>query len=166
MFILSFMNPALGDISVKILLHVISEIFLSMFSSRTFMVSQFKFKSFIHLEFLFWCGVLGDQVSFFFFKKYIYWLCYYSCPIFSPSLTSSLRTSSHLHSLALVHVHGSYLKVLWLLHFLYYPYPPPVYCVPTIYATYSLYLFPLSPPPTPLLITLHVISISVILFLF
>ena len=34
------------------------------------------------------------------------------------------------------------------------------------YGTYSLYLFPLSPPPTLLLITLHVISISVIVFLF
>ena len=41
--------------------------------------------------------------------------------------------------------------------------PSPVYFLPTIYATYSLYLSPLSPPPTPLLITLHVISISVIL---
>ena len=43
---------------------------------------------------------------------------------------------------------------------------PPVYFLPTIYATYSLYHSPLSPPPTPLLITLHVISISVVLFLF
>ena len=34
--------------------------------------------------------------------------------------------------------------------------------VPTIYASYSLYLFPHSPLPPPL-ITLHVISISVIL---
>ena len=34
----SFMSLALGDISVKILLHRISEIFLTMFSSRTFMV--------------------------------------------------------------------------------------------------------------------------------
>ena len=41
-----------------------------------------------------------------------------------------------------------------------------VYFLPTIYATQSLYLSPLSPPPTPLLITLHVISISVVLFLF
>ena len=38
--------------------------------------------------------------------------------------------------------------------------------LPTIYATYFLYRFPLSSPPTPLLITLYVISISVILFLF
>ena len=51
LFILSFMPLALGDIVVKILLHGISEIFLLMFSSRTFMVSQLIFKSFIHLEF-------------------------------------------------------------------------------------------------------------------
>ena len=49
----------------------------------------------------------------------------------------------------IVHVHGSHLKVLWLLHFPYYSYPLPVYFLPTIYATYSLYVFPLSPPPTP-----------------
>ena len=39
LFILSFMSLALGDIAVKILLHGMSEIFLLMFSSRTFMVS-------------------------------------------------------------------------------------------------------------------------------
>ena len=39
LFILSFMTLALGDISVKILLHGMSEIFLPMFSSRTLMVS-------------------------------------------------------------------------------------------------------------------------------
>ena len=37
-FIFSFMSLALGDILVKILLHGIAEIFLSMFSPRTFMV--------------------------------------------------------------------------------------------------------------------------------
>ena len=47
-FILPFMSLALGDISVKILLHWISGIFLPMFSSRTFMVSWLIFKSFIH----------------------------------------------------------------------------------------------------------------------
>ena len=52
LFILSFMFFALADISVKILLHGISEIFLPMFS-RTFMVSRLTFKSFIHLEFIF-----------------------------------------------------------------------------------------------------------------
>ena len=38
LFILSFMSLALGDMSVKLLLHGMSEIFLPMFSSRTFMV--------------------------------------------------------------------------------------------------------------------------------
>ena len=38
-FILSFMSLALGDISVKMLLHGIYEIFLLMFFSRTFMVA-------------------------------------------------------------------------------------------------------------------------------
>ena len=57
LFILSFMSLALGDLSVKILLHGISEIFLLMFSSRTFMVLRLIFKSFIHLEFIFVYGV-------------------------------------------------------------------------------------------------------------
>ena len=38
LFILSFMSFTIGDILVEILLHGISEIFLPMFSSRTFMV--------------------------------------------------------------------------------------------------------------------------------
>ena len=38
LFILSFMSLTLGDMSVKISLCGISEIFLPMFSSRTFMV--------------------------------------------------------------------------------------------------------------------------------
>ena len=46
LFIISFMSLALGDISVKILLHGISEIFLPMFSSTTFMVLRLIFKSF------------------------------------------------------------------------------------------------------------------------
>ena len=53
LFILSFMSLALGDISVKVLLRGLSEIFLPMLSSRTFMVLQLIFKSFIHLEFIF-----------------------------------------------------------------------------------------------------------------
>ena len=57
LFILSFMSLVLGDISVKMLLHGMSEIFLPMFSSRTCIVSQLIFKSFIHLEFIFVCGV-------------------------------------------------------------------------------------------------------------
>ena len=57
LFILSFMSLALGDISVKILLLEISEIFLPMFSSMTLMVSRLIFKPFIHLEFIFVYGV-------------------------------------------------------------------------------------------------------------
>ena len=48
LFILSFMSLALGDTSVKILLHGMSETFLLMSSSRTFIVSPLIFKSFIH----------------------------------------------------------------------------------------------------------------------
>ena len=39
LIILSFMSFDLGDMSVKMLLHGMSEIFLLMFSSRTYMVS-------------------------------------------------------------------------------------------------------------------------------
>ena len=59
-FVYSFLySLALGDISVKTLLHGISEISLLIFSSRTVMVSQLIFKSFIHLEFIFVYGVSG-----------------------------------------------------------------------------------------------------------
>ena len=51
--ILSFMSLALRAISLEILFSEIPEIFLPRFSSRTFMVSQLIFKSFIHLEFIF-----------------------------------------------------------------------------------------------------------------
>ena len=57
LFILSFMSLALGDVSVRMLLDGMSEIFLPMFSSRTFMVLRLIFKSFIHLEFIFVYGV-------------------------------------------------------------------------------------------------------------
>ena len=39
LFILSFMSLALGDMAVRMLLRGMSEIFLPMFSPRTFMVS-------------------------------------------------------------------------------------------------------------------------------
>ena len=53
LFILSFMSLALRDVSVRMLLCGMSEIFLPMFSSRTFTVSWFIFKPFIHFEFIF-----------------------------------------------------------------------------------------------------------------
>ena len=66
LFILSFMSLALGDVSVRMLLRGMSEIFLPMFYSRTFMVLQLIFKSFIHLEFIFVYGV-STWLSFTFF---------------------------------------------------------------------------------------------------
>ena len=57
LFILSFMSLALGDVSVRMLLCGMSEIFLPMFSYRTFMVLQLIFKSFIHFEFTLLYGV-------------------------------------------------------------------------------------------------------------
>ena len=57
LFILSFVSLALGDVSVRMLLRGMSEIFLPMFSSRTFVVSCLTFKSFISLEFIFVYGV-------------------------------------------------------------------------------------------------------------
>ena len=62
---ISFMSLALGDISVKILLRGISEIFLSMYSSMTVMVSRLILQSFIHLEFIFVYGV-GSWLGFIF----------------------------------------------------------------------------------------------------
>ena len=69
LFIFSFMSLALGDISVKILLHGVSEILMHMFSSWIFMVSWLVFKSFIHLEFIFvysvnwWSGFIFLHVA-------------------------------------------------------------------------------------------------------
>ena len=57
LFILSFMSLALGGVSVKMLLRGMSEIFLPLFSFRTFMVLQLIFKYCIHLEFIFVYGV-------------------------------------------------------------------------------------------------------------
>ena len=57
LFILSFMSLGLGDVSMRMLLRGKSEIVLPMFSSRTFMVLQLIFKSFIHLEFIFVYGL-------------------------------------------------------------------------------------------------------------
>ena len=72
--------------------------------------------------------------------------------------------SSH-HHFPTFHVHRSYIQILWLLHFLYYSLSPPVCFVPTI-----MLLIPCTFPPFSPFLQLadifHVISISVILFLF
>ena len=57
LFILSFMSLALGDVSARMLLRGMSEIFLPMFSSSACMVLRLIFKSFSHHEFIFVYGV-------------------------------------------------------------------------------------------------------------
>ena len=56
LFTLSFMSLALGDMSVRMLLGGMFEIFVPMFSSRTFMVLRLICKSFTHLGFIFVYG--------------------------------------------------------------------------------------------------------------
>ena len=57
-FVYSFLYvPCFGDMSVRMLLRGMCEIFLPMFSSRTLMVLRLIFKSFIHLEFILLYGV-------------------------------------------------------------------------------------------------------------
>ena len=58
LFILLFISLVLKDILAKILLCGISGILLALFSSRTFMLSQLMFKSFIHFEFILVCSSL------------------------------------------------------------------------------------------------------------
>ena len=65
LFILSFMSLALGAVSVRMLLRGMSEIFLPVFSSSTFMVLRLIFKSFTHLEFVFVYGKLVIEFHFF-----------------------------------------------------------------------------------------------------
>ena len=52
LFIHSFMSLALGDVSMRMLLCGMSEIFLPMFSSRTSMVLRLIFKSLYKRKFL------------------------------------------------------------------------------------------------------------------
>ena len=90
LFTPSFMSLALGDVSVKILLCEISEIFLPMFSSRTLMLPQLVLKSFIHLEFTFvygisWCSSfiflhVAVQISQHHFLKRLFFLHFLLLP--------------------------------------------------------------------------------------
>ena len=93
----------------------------------------------------------GTEVFFFNFLFFNIFIDYAITvvPFPRPLLHSILPTPSLPHSPPIVHIHGSYLEVLWLLHFLHYSCPPPVYFPPIIYATYSLYLYPPLPLPLP-----------------
>ena len=84
---------------------------------------------------------------------------------FPPSLHSILPTPSLPHS--------PYSSCPWVIHVKFFGFYIFIlfFSSPCLFSTYHLcYLFsvpfPLSPPPTPPLVTLHVISISVIPFLF
>ena len=57
LFIFAFISNILGGGSQRILLWCISESVLPMFSSRSFIVSGLTFRSLIHFEFIFVCGV-------------------------------------------------------------------------------------------------------------
>ena len=126
------------------------------FSLRCSLDSAYKWD---HVVFVFlW-------LAYFFLKNIFYWLCYYSCPIFPPLFPSALHTPSHLHSPPLVHVHVSYISSLAS------TFPILFLTSPCLFSTYNLcYLFsvplpPLSPSHFPT-DNPHVISISMILFLF
>ena len=84
-FVYSFLYVScLGDILVKILLHGISEMFLPMFSFRTFIASRLIFKSFIHLECIVVCGVSW-------WSSFIFFAC--SCPhLPTPFIEESIFT--------------------------------------------------------------------------
>ena len=88
-------------------------------------------------------------------------LSHFFSPLYSPQPCTSLPPASPDLS-----------SCPWVIHIssLAFPFPllfltSPVYSVPN-YAFYSLYLFPDSLPSSSPLITLHMISLSVILFLF
>ena len=107
------------------------------------------------------CSFLGlSRIldSFFnsFFFKYIYWLCYDSCPISTPPLHSILSTPSLPHS-------PPYSSCPWviLMSSLASTFPTLFLPSPCLFSTYHLcYLFSVPfppsppPPPTPLMTTL------------
>ena len=104
---------------------------------------------------------------FLFFLILIYFIDYaitvvpFFSPLYSPlPCTSPPTIIPHLSSCPWV-IHVNSLASSFPILFLTSP-----YFVPTIYASYSLYLFPHSSLSLSPLITLHVISISMTLFLF
>ena len=63
LLIFVFISIALGDRPKKTLVQSMSDNFLPVFSSRSFMVSCLMFKSLSHFEFIFVYGVSGSNVT-------------------------------------------------------------------------------------------------------
>ena len=83
-----------------------------------------------------------------YFLKYILSICYYSCPMFCLLFPSTLYTPTRIPA----PTPASFSSCPWVVHIssLASTFPilfltSPVYYLPTIYASYSLYLFSLSP---------------------
>ena len=101
-----------------------------------------------------------------FLKNMFYWLCYYSCPICPPF--------TPLHpAYLLLPTFSPFSSCPWVIHIrsLASTFPTLFLPSPCLFSTYHLcYLFSVPFPPSPLLTppltTLHVISISMVLFLF
>ena len=66
LFIFAFISSILGGGSERILLWFMSESVLPMFSSKSFIVYGLTFKSWIHFEYMFLCGVRKCSTFIFF----------------------------------------------------------------------------------------------------
>ena len=82
------------------------------------------------------------------------------------SLPSCTPTPIHIPPLQFISMGRTYKFFGFYISYTILNLPLSIFYLPSIYATFYLYLFPLSPPAISPLITLHVISISVFLFMF
>ena len=92
LFLYAFISIILGNNSKKILLWLMSKSVLLMFSSKSFRLSSLTFRSLIHFEFIFVCGVKkyynfiilhvsGQFSQHHFLKKQSYLHCIFSLPL-------------------------------------------------------------------------------------
>ena len=96
----------------------------------------------------------------------LYLLCYYSCPTFSPLPPSAEYPQSLQQSPPqFMSMGGTYEFFSFSISYTIFNLHLSILYLP-FYASYSLYLVPHSPPSPSPLIALHVISISMFLFLF
>ena len=84
-----------------------------------------------------------NHILFYLFLNIFYWLCYYSCPIFTICFPSTLHHHSYLHSPPLC-------SCPWVIHIssLISPFPILFLTSPCLFCTYHLcFLFPVLYPP-------------------